>query len=91
MGTQYRSAIFYHDEAQREVVEQMIDKLDAAHVWKSPIVTEVTPLTTFYIAEDYHQEYYVNNTGQPYCRAVIAPKLSKLQQHFVARLKTEVE
>ena len=91
VGTQYRSAIFYHNGAQREVAERMIAKLDAAGVWNSPIVTEVTPMTAFYIAEDYHQEYYVNNTRQPYCRAVIAPKLAKLQQHFVAKLKTTIE
>ena len=91
VGTQYRSAIFYHDEAQREAAQKMIDRLDAARVWKSPIVTEVTPAPTFYVAEDYHQEYYANNSRQPYCRAVIAPKVAKMQQHFVTKLKMTVK
>ena len=91
VGTQYRSAIFCHTEAQRATAESMIDRLNAAHVWNSSIVTEVTPFTEFYIAEDYHQEYYAHNQRQPYCRAVIAPKLAKLQQHSFTKLKTEVQ
>jgi len=87
VGTQYRSVIFYHSDAQKATAEAMIAELEAAHVWQSPIVTEVMPFTAFYQAEDYHQEYYRHNTQQPYCRAVIAPKLAKFTRHFVAKLK----
>lgn len=87
VGTQYRSAIFYHTDEQRAVAEQTIAELDAAGVWDAPIVTEVTPLTAFYPAEDYHQEYYARNPNQGYCRMVIAPKVAKLRQHFLERLK----
>jgi peptide-methionine (S)-S-oxide reductase len=86
-GTQYRSAIFYHDEAQRHAAQQAITELEAAHVWDDPIVTEVAPLTTFYPAENYHQEYYQRNTNQPYCRAVIAPKVAKLRSKYFEKLK----
>ncbi|HEY3278908.1 MAG TPA: peptide-methionine (S)-S-oxide reductase MsrA [Gemmatimonadales bacterium] len=86
-GTQYRSAIFYHDDAQRRTAEQAIKELEAAHVWDDPIVTEVVPLTTFYPAENYHQEYYRRNTNQPYCRAVIAPKVAKLRSKYFEKLK----
>jgi peptide-methionine (S)-S-oxide reductase len=88
VGTQYRSAIFYHSAEQKEISEQMIKDLNAAEIWKDPIVTEVTPLTTFFKAEDYHQEYYQNNTAQPYCQVVIAPKLSKFRQKYLEKLKT---
>jgi peptide-methionine (S)-S-oxide reductase len=87
VGTQYRSAIFYHSEAQRTIAEALIAELEAAYVWKSPIVTEIVPFEVFYEAEDYHQEYYRDNQQQPYCRTVIAPKLAKFEQHYVARLK----
>jgi peptide-methionine (S)-S-oxide reductase len=87
VGTQYRSAIFYHTDEQRAIAEQAIADLDAAGVWDAPIVTEVTPLATFYPAEDYHQEYYVRNPNQGYCRMVIAPKVAKLRKHFLERLK----
>jgi peptide-methionine (S)-S-oxide reductase len=87
VGTQYRSAIFYHSEAQRTAAEALITELEAAHVWKSPIVTQIVPFEVFYEAEDYHQEYYSQNQQQPYCRAVIAPKLAKFEQYYVARLK----
>jgi len=89
VGTQYRSAIFYHSEAQKATAEDLIAELEASRVWKSPIVTEVTPFDVFYEAEDYHQEYYEQNQQQPYCRAVIAPKLAKFTQHFVAKLKAD--
>lgn len=89
VGTQYRSAIFYHSDAQKATVEAMIAELEDANVYKSPIVTEVTPFDVFYKAEDYHQEYYQQNQQQPYCRAVIAPKLAKFTQHFVAKLKLD--
>lgn len=82
VGTQYRSAIFYHDEAQKETAESLIAELEKANVWDSPIVTEVTPLDTFYAAEAYHQDYYANNAYQPYCQFVVRPKLAKFRQKF---------
>jgi len=87
VGTQYRSAIFYHDEEQRTTAERTIQELDAAGMWDDPIVTEVTPFSGFYPAEDYHHEYYRHNSGQPYCRMVIAPKVAKFRQLYMARLK----
>jgi peptide-methionine (S)-S-oxide reductase len=87
VGTQYRSAIYYHTPAQKAIAEQMIRELDASHTWQNPIVTEVTPFETFYEAEDYHQEYFRNNGSQPYCRVVIAPKLAKFRKYYVAKLK----
>ncbi len=91
VGTQYRSAIFYHSDAQKATAEDLIAELTAARVWKSPIVTEVTPFDVFFEAEDYHQEYYAQNQQQPYCRAVITPKLAKFTQHFAARLKVSTD
>jgi peptide-methionine (S)-S-oxide reductase len=87
IGTQYRSAIFYHSPGQKEIAERLISEFDAQHIWDAPIVTEVSPLTVFYPAEDYHQEYYQNNQNQPYCRAVIAPKVSKFRQKYLEKLK----
>jgi peptide-methionine (S)-S-oxide reductase len=88
-GTQYRSAIFYHTPEQRATAEQVIKELGAAGIWSAPIVTEVTPFTAFYEAEDYHQEYFRLNGEQPYCRAVVAPKVAKFRKQFMERLKTE--
>ncbi|MGD2057853.1 MAG: peptide-methionine (S)-S-oxide reductase MsrA [Anaerolineales bacterium] len=88
VGTQYRSAIFYHDEKQKEIAEQVIDSIDAESIWGRPIVTEVSPLDTFYVAEDYHQEYYKNNTGQPYCQMVIRPKIEKFEKTFKEKRKS---
>jgi peptide-methionine (S)-S-oxide reductase len=87
VGTQYRSAIFTHNAAQREAAEQLIRELGASGKWADPIVTEVTPLDVFYVAEDYHQEYYRNHGSQPYCRAVIAPKVAKFQKVYLTKLK----
>ncbi|HSF31337.1 MAG TPA: peptide-methionine (S)-S-oxide reductase MsrA [Candidatus Tectomicrobia bacterium] len=87
IGTQYRSAIFYHTPEQRAVAEQMIKELNAASVWKAPIVTEVTPLTAFYTAEDYHQEFFQQNPGQLYCQFVISPKIAKFRKEYLTRLK----
>ncbi len=87
VGTQYRSAIFYHDAAQKAAAETLIQELTAARRWQSPIVTQLAPFTAFYAAEDYHQEYFRRNPHQGYCRVVIAPKLAKFRQHFTARLK----
>lgn len=90
VGTQYRSAIFYPTEEQRETAEQKIEQLDASGRWPAPMVTEVTALETFYPAEDYHQEYYRQHQRQPYCQMVIAPKVSKLHQHYESKLKPEM-
>jgi len=90
-GTQYRSAIFYHNEAQRADAEAVIRKLGESHLWPNPIVTEVSPFTKFYVAEDYHQEYFANNPNQPYCMAVVAPKVVKFRKHFVDRLKKQAQ
>jgi peptide-methionine (S)-S-oxide reductase len=87
VGTQYRSAIFYHDEQQKKVAEEVIREITAAGIWDSPIVTEVTSFDRFYIAEDYHQEYFKKNPFQGYCRVVIAPKVTKFRHAFADRLK----
>jgi peptide-methionine (S)-S-oxide reductase len=87
VGTQYRSAVFYHSPEQRETAEQTIAEMEAARVWDSTIVTEVVPLDGFYPAEDYHQDYFEKNPSQPYCRAVVAPKVSKFRKLFLDRLK----
>jgi len=87
-GTQYRSVIFFHDAAQEAAAEAVIAELTKARVFDAPIVTEVAPLTRFYPAEGYHQGYYQRDSGQPYCRATISPKLAKLRKLYAARLKT---
>ena len=87
VGTQYRSAIFYHTDAQREKAEEIITALNKENIWKNPIVTEVTEFSNFYPAEDYHQEYYENNPNQGYCRIVIQPKLEKFKKVFEDKLK----
>ncbi len=87
VGTQYRSAIFTHDDAQRAAAEAVIREIGDSKLWANPIVTEVKPLDKFYVAENYHQEYFVNNPNQPYCRVVIEPKVAKFRKHFVDRLK----
>ena len=87
VGTQYRSAIFYHDEEQKRVAEEVVAELEEAHLWNDPIVTEVKPFDTFYVAEDYHQGYYRNNEYQPYCQVVIAPKVAKFRKQYLEKLK----
>jgi peptide-methionine (S)-S-oxide reductase len=87
VGTQYRSAIFYHDEDQKKVAEEVIQEISAARIWDRPIVTELAPLDKFYMAEDYHQEYFKKNPFQGYCRVVIAPKVAKFRHKFAERLK----
>jgi len=89
VGTQYRSAIFYHSPEQKEVAAQVISELNAANVWDAPIVTEVVPLTEFYPAEEYHREYYQKNPDQAYCRAVVAPKVAKFRKHFLEKMKRQ--
>ena len=87
VGTQYRSVVFYHTPEQKQIAEQVIAELSAAKIWDQPIVTELAPLTAFYPAEAYHQGYYRRNPAQGYCRAVVAPKVSKFRQHYLAKLK----
>jgi peptide-methionine (S)-S-oxide reductase len=86
VGPQYRSVIFYHSEAQRQLAERRKQQLDEAGLWPKPIVTEISPVTEFYVAEDYHQNYYRNNPTSGYCQAVIRPKLEKFQQVFADKL-----
>ena len=86
VGTQYRSAIFYHTPAQRETAEETIREPEAEGLWDDPIVTEVTAFTTYYPAESYHQDYFNRNPYQPYCAAVIAPKVAKFRARNFARL-----
>ncbi len=87
MGTQYRSAVFYHSDKQKQLAEEYKQKLDKAGIWNKPIVTEISPLTTFYKAEDYHQDYYERNTNQPYCLFTIKPKVDKVNKIFKDKLK----
>ena len=87
IGTSYRSAIFYHNDGQKRIAEETIEEIENEGVFDDPIVTEVTEFTNFYPAEDYHQEYFAKNPNQPYCSAVVAPKVSKFRQKFVNRLK----
>ncbi len=87
VGTQYRSAIFYHTPEQQAIAQEVIAELTAATLWPDPIVTEVTGLNAFYPAEDTHQEYFRRNPYQGYCRAVIAPKVAKFRQKYLAKLK----
>lgn len=87
VGTQYRSAVFYHNAAQKELAESIKMELNKSGAFAKPIVTEITAATTFYIAEDYHQNYYRLNGDQPYCRFVIQPKMEKLDKVFKSYLK----
>jgi peptide-methionine (S)-S-oxide reductase len=81
-GTQYRSVIFYNDDHQKEIAEQAMAETDASGLWSNPIVTEISPIPTFYPAEDYHQNYYQSNPSQPYCTVIISPKIQKLKKEF---------
>jgi len=87
VGTQYRSAIFYHSPEQQRIAKEKIKALADEGVYDEPIVTEVAPVEDFYLAEDYHQEYFANNPRQPYCMAVVAPKVAKFRKYFLDRLK----
>jgi len=87
VGTQYRSAIFYHSPEQKVTAEETIKELTAEKIWDNPIVTEVAPLDVFYVAEDYHQKYFAQNPYQPYCQYVVAPKVAKFRKYFVEKLK----
>ena len=87
IGTQYRSAIFYHSDEQKAIAEKVMSEISAAGIWNDPIVTELTPFSTFYRAEDYHQEYFRKNPGQSYCQVVIAPKVAKFRKQYATKLK----
>lgn len=89
VGPQYRSVIYYQNDAQKEVAEAVIAEFNAAKIWSNPIVTEVEPLDIFYVAEDYHQEYYENNSYQPYCQIVVAPKVAKFRKKFGDKRKSK--
>jgi peptide-methionine (S)-S-oxide reductase len=86
-GTQYRSAVFYHSAEQKSAAEQVIANLGSAGIYDDPIVTEVVPASQFYVAEDYHQEYFRRNPAQPYCAYVVRPKVAKFRKHFLEKLK----
>jgi peptide-methionine (S)-S-oxide reductase len=86
-GTQYRSAIFTHNDEQAKEAREVITEVQKAHIWANPIVTEVTPFTCFYSAEDYHKDYFARNPNQGYCRVVIAPKVAKFREKYAARLR----
>ena len=87
VGTQYRSAIFYHTSEQKAAAEEVIKSLNGADIWSSPIVTEVAPAQTFYPAENYHREYFQRNPAQPYCMFVVEPKVAKFRKYFLGKLK----
>ncbi len=87
VGSQYRSAIFFHDATQQDEAQKVIAEVETALIYDDPIVTELTPLEKFYPAEDYHQRYFENNPDQGYCSAVVSPKVSKFRQRFLDRLK----
>jgi len=87
VGTQYRSAIFYHNEQQKATAEKLIDELNKEQIFVKPIVTTVEPLKMFYKAEDFHKDYYKKHPKEPYCQVVIAPKMAKLRQKFFEKLR----
>jgi len=87
VGTQYRSAVFYHNESQKQIATDLKAKLDQSGAFDNPIVTEITEISTYYPAEDYHQNYYAQNTNQPYCAFVISPKMDKFRKVFADKLK----
>ncbi len=87
IGTQYRSVIFYNSEEQRSEAEKTIAELNASRQWQNPIVTTIEQAAKFFVAEGYHQNYYLNNSSQPYCRFVVAPKVEKFQKKFAEKQK----
>ncbi|ABG42562.1 peptide methionine sulfoxide reductase [Paraglaciecola sp. T6c] len=88
VGTQYRSAIFYHDEQQKQAAEQILQEISDEKIWPDPVVTEVIELNNYHQAEDYHQDYFSNNPQNQYCNMVVAPKLAKFKKTFASRLKS---
>lgn len=89
VGTQYRSSIFYHNQEQKEIAEKYLTKLDASGAFSNKIVTTIEPLGTYYVAEDYHQNYFNDNGNQPYCQFVVKPKVEKFRKVFADKLKNE--
>lgn len=89
IGTQYRSGIFYHSEAQRHAAVQFIREIDTSGIWTNPVVTEITPASQFYPAENYHQDYFANNVGQPYCQLVVRPKVVHVRQKFAQKVNVD--
>ena len=87
VGTQYRSAVFYHSPEQKAVAEEVIARITAEKLYRDPVVTRIEPASTFYIAEDYHQEYFQNNPQQPYCAFVVSPKLRKFREKFASKMR----
>ena len=90
IGTQYRSAIFYHNSEQKVTAEKLIEELTKEETWNKPIVTAVEPINVFYNAETYHKDYYKKHPKEPYCQAVIAPKIEKLQHRFIDKIKVSL-
>lgn len=90
IGTQYRSAVFYHDEEQKTLSEEYKEKLNSSGAWDNPIITEISSLINFFPAENYHHNYFKNNPDQPYCSSVVRPKVEKFRKAFEARLKQSV-
>ena len=88
-GTQYRSAIFYHDDKQKAITGEVIQELERSALWENPVVTEVSPFQNFYPAEEYHKDYYEQNSEDAYCRIIIKPKIAKLRSLFFNRLKRQ--
>ena len=87
VGSQYRSAIFYHDQEQKETAEQVMKEVRDEKIWERPLVTELVPFTAFYPAEDYHKDYFKRNPNLGYCQVIIAPKVSKFRKHYLNMLK----
>jgi peptide-methionine (S)-S-oxide reductase len=87
VGTQYRSAIFYDSPEQQRAAQAVMDEMNASGIWRAPLVTQLVPLERFYPAETYHQDYFARNPYQPYCQIVIAPKVTKVRDKYLARLK----
>ena len=91
VGTQYRSAIFYHDDEQKKIAEEVIAEIEGSHIWSAPIVTQLQPLQAFFKAEEYHHNYFKRNPYQGYCQVVIAPKVAKFRKMHLERLKSSEE
>ena len=87
VGTQYRSAVFYHDEEQKKTAEEVVSNFEKENIFDHPVVTEITPFEAFYKAEDYHKDYYERNEDQPYCQFIVAPKVAKFKEIFKDKLK----
>jgi len=90
IGTQYRSVIFFHDDQQKAIAEQIIKELTKTKTWNMPIVTQIEPFKIFYKAEEYHQNYFKNHPEKSYCSIIIAPKIGKLKQHYLGKLKMQL-